>query len=31
VKVRFAWADSPVLNLYGHNRLPATPFELPVR
>ncbi len=30
VKVRFAWADSPVLNLYGANRLPATPFELPL-
>jgi sialate O-acetylesterase len=31
VKVRFAWADSPVLNLFGKNRLPATPFELLVR
>ncbi|MBI1683966.1 sialate O-acetylesterase [Caulobacter hibisci] len=31
VKVRFAWADSPVLNLYGQNRLPATPFELVVK
>ncbi len=30
VKVRFAWADSPVLNLYGANRLPATPFEIPL-
>ena len=30
VKVRFAWADSPVLNLYGQNRLPATPFELKI-
>ena len=29
-KVRFAWAESPILNLYGFNRLPATPFELPV-
>ncbi len=28
VKVRFAWAESPILNLYGFNRLPATPFEL---
>jgi len=30
VKVRFAWAESPILNLYGFNRLPATPFELPL-
>jgi sialate O-acetylesterase len=29
-KVRFAWAESPILNLYGLNRLPATPFELPL-
>ncbi len=29
-RVRFAWAESPVLNLYGVNRLPATPFELKV-
>lgn len=29
-KVRFAWAESPILNLYGVNRLPATPFELAV-
>jgi len=29
-KVRFAWAESPILNLYGFNRLPATPFELAV-
>lgn len=28
VKVRFAWADSPILNLYGRTGLPATPFEL---
>ncbi|WP_425997544.1 sialate O-acetylesterase [Caulobacter sp. DWR1-3-2b1] len=28
IKVRFAWAESPILNLYGSNRLPATPFEL---
>ena len=30
VKVRFAWADSPILNLYGQTGLPATPFELAV-
>jgi sialate O-acetylesterase len=30
VKVRFAWADSPILNLYGATGLPATPFELAV-
>lgn len=30
VKVRFAWADSPILNLYGRTGLPATPFELAV-
>jgi sialate O-acetylesterase len=29
-KVRFAWADSPILNLYGRTGLPATPFELAV-
>ncbi|MBU4434370.1 MAG: sialate O-acetylesterase [Alphaproteobacteria bacterium] len=29
-KVRFAWAESPILNLYGLNRLPATPFELKI-
>ena len=30
VKVRYAWADSPVLNLYGATGLPATPFELTI-
>ncbi|MBO9560104.1 MAG: sialate O-acetylesterase [Caulobacter sp.] len=29
-KVRFAWADSPILNLYGRTGLPATPFELAI-
>ena len=29
-KVRFAWADSPILNLYGVTGLPATPFEMAV-
>jgi sialate O-acetylesterase len=30
VKVRFAWADSPIVNLYGATGLPATPFELAI-
>jgi sialate O-acetylesterase len=30
VRVRFAWADSPILNLYGRTGLPATPFELAI-
>lgn len=30
IKVRFAWADSPILNLYGATGLPATPFELTI-
>ncbi len=30
VKVRHAWADSPILNLYGTTGLPATPFELAI-
>ena len=30
VKVRFAWADSPIINLYGETGLPATPFELAI-
>ena len=29
-KVRYAWADSPVVNLFGTTGLPATPFELEV-
>jgi sialate O-acetylesterase len=29
-KVRYAWADSPVMNLFGTTGLPATPFELPL-
>jgi sialate O-acetylesterase len=28
--VRYAWADSPVVNLFDHQGLPAIPFELPV-
>jgi len=30
-KIRYAWADSPVVNLYNSEDLPATPFEIPVR
>lgn len=30
VKVRYAWADSPIINLFGANGLPATPFELAI-
>ncbi|CAN5162945.1 sialate O-acetylesterase [soil metagenome] len=30
VKVRYAWADSPIVNLYGLTGLPATPFELAI-
>lgn len=30
VKVRFAWADSPIINLYGATGLPATPFEMAI-
>ncbi|QUD90919.1 beta galactosidase jelly roll domain-containing protein [Phenylobacterium montanum] len=30
-KVRYAWADSPVVNLYNSEDLPATPFEIEVR
>jgi sialate O-acetylesterase len=28
--VRYAWADSPVVNLFDRQGLPAIPFELPV-
>lgn len=27
VAVRYGWADNPVVNLYGRNGLPATPFR----
>ncbi|MBO9543748.1 sialate O-acetylesterase [Caulobacter sp.] len=30
-KIRYAWADSPIINLFGATGLPATPFELPVQ
>lgn len=29
-KVRYAWADSPIVNLYSKDDLPAVPFELPI-
>lgn len=29
-KIRYAWADSPIINLFGATGLPATPFELPL-
>ena len=29
-RVRYAWADSPIVNLYGRNGLPATPVEIPL-
>jgi sialate O-acetylesterase len=30
-RVRYAWADYPIVNLYGPERLPVPPFELPVK
>lgn len=30
-RIRYAWADSPIINLYGVTGLPATPFELRVQ
>lgn len=29
-RVRYAWADSPVVNLYDEAPLPPAPFELPI-
>ncbi|MEO7540755.1 MAG: sialate O-acetylesterase [Sphingomicrobium sp.] len=29
-RVRYAWADFPIVNLYGPQRLPVPPFELPI-
>ena len=29
-RVRHAWADFPIINLYGPERLPAPPFELSI-
>jgi sialate O-acetylesterase len=30
-RVRYAWADSPVCNLYNQNDLPAVPFEVAIQ
>ena len=30
-RVRYAWADAPMVNLYGGDDLPAAPFQLEVR
>lgn len=30
VKVRYAWADAPVVNLYSRDDLPAVPFEMEI-
>jgi sialate O-acetylesterase len=29
-RVRFAWADAPVVNLYDESGLPVSSFEVPV-
>jgi sialate O-acetylesterase len=29
-RVRYAWADYPVVNLYDRDLLPASSFELPI-
>jgi sialate O-acetylesterase len=29
-RVRYAWADFPIVNLYGSDRLPIPPFEVPI-
>jgi len=30
-RVRYAWGESPVVNLYDESGLPAGPFEVPIR
>jgi sialate O-acetylesterase len=30
-RVRYAWADYPIVNLYGPGRLPVPPFEIAIR
>jgi sialate O-acetylesterase len=30
-RVRYAWADSPICNLYNDNDLPAVPFEMRIQ
>jgi sialate O-acetylesterase len=29
-RIRYAWADYPIVNLYGPERLPVPPFEAPI-
>jgi sialate O-acetylesterase len=29
-RVRYAWADSPVVNLFDDANLPVGPFEVPI-
>jgi sialate O-acetylesterase len=29
-RVRYGWADNPVVTLFDGNGLPAGPFELPI-
>lgn len=31
VRVRYAWAGTPIVNLYNQDGLPASPFELPIK
>jgi len=31
VKIRYGWADAPVLNLFGATDLPVSPFEIDVK
>jgi sialate O-acetylesterase len=30
-RIRYAWADYPIVNLYDQDLLPAPVFEIPVR
>jgi sialate O-acetylesterase len=30
-RIRYAWADYPIVNLYGPEMLPVPPFELPIK
>ena len=30
-RVRYAWADVPVMNIYDEALLPIPPFELPIK
>ena len=29
-RVRYAWADYPIVNLFGAERLPVPPFEIAI-